>query len=413
MNNKPEITSPVGSFETLMAAIQAQADSVYLGVGRLNMRSASTLNFTIDDLKEIKKICNDNNVKIYLTVNSIIYDNEINEMKEIIDAAKDNNIDAIIATDPAVMEYCYKIKMPVHASTQLNISNIEAVKFFSRYCDVMVLARELSLDKIKFITSEIERQNIKGFSGNLVKIEVFVHGALCMSISGKCYISLHENNHSANRGECLQNCRRRYKVTDIETGFELEIDNEYIMSPKDLCTIHILDKIIDAGAKVLKIEGRARSPEYVYYVTKCYKEAVNSILDGSYNNEKIENWYNILKQVYNRGFWTGYYLGQKHGEWSKTYGSQATRTKIYAGKVINYFKKVNAAEVLVEAHPLKLGDDILIIGPTTGIVEAKITDIRNENGIKVEYVEKKSVCSIYLEKLVRKNDKVYVFAKSN
>ncbi|MCX7955130.1 MAG: U32 family peptidase [Bacteroidales bacterium] len=413
MNNDIEITAPVGSYETLMAAIHAGADSVYFGVGKLNLRAASIQNFTLSDLREIVKICRDHNVKTYLTVNSIIYDDEMNYMKELIDAAKQNNIDAIIATDFAVLQYCKTIGIPAHASTQLNISNIEAVKFFSPYCDVMVLARELTLEQIKYIVNQIKEQQIKGPSGNEVKIEVFVHGALCMSISGKCYISLHENSHSANRGECLQNCRRRYKIIDIETGYELEIDNDYILSPKDLCTIHILDKIVNSGVKVLKIEGRARSPEYVYYVTKCYKEAIQAIKEKTYNNEKIENWLNTLKQVYNRGFWVGHYLGQKHIEWSNAYGSVATRTKIYAGKVINYFKKINVAEILVESYPLKINDEILITGPTTGIVESIITELRNEKGIEVERVEKKTICSIFINKLVRKNDKVYVWKKTD
>lgn len=404
--NDIEIMSPVGSYETLMAAIQGKAQSIYFGVGKLNMRSASTLNFTEEDLESIIAICNEHHVKAYLTVNTVIYDHEIDEMHRLIDKAKQTGIHAIIATDLAVMQYAKSIGIEIHASTQLNISNIEAVKFFSAYCDVMVLARELSLEQTAYICQQIEYQNICGPSGNKVKIELFVHGALCMSISGKCYLSLHENNHSANRGACLQNCRRTYTVTDKETGYQLDIENEYIMSPKDLCTIHLIDKIIDAGVKVLKIEGRARAPEYVKTVTRCYYEAVESYFDKTYNSQKISDWMKQLKQVYNRGFWSGYYMGQKLGEWSENYGSSATKQKIYVGKITNYFKKINVAEILIETHSIEIGQELLIIGPTTGVVEHLVQEIRLDDNTSKKAV-KGQKCSIPINTTVRKNDKVY------
>lgn len=404
--NDIEIMSPVGSYETLMAAIQGKAQAIYFGVGKLNMRSASTLNFTVEDLESIIAICNEHHVKAYLTVNTVIYDHEIDEMHRLIDKAKQTGIHAIIATDLAVMQYAKSIGMEIHASTQLNISNIEAVKFFSAYCDVMVLARELSLEQTAYICQQIEAQNICGPSGNKVKIELFVHGALCMSISGKCYLSLHENNHSANRGACLQNCRRTYTVTDKETGYQLDIENEYIMSPKDLCTIHLIDKIIDAGVKVLKIEGRARAPEYVKTVTRCYYEAVESYFNKTYNSQKISDWMEQLKQVYNRGFWSGYYMGQKLGEWSENYGSSATKQKIYVGKITNYFKKINVAEILIETNSIKIGQELLIIGPTTGVVEYSVQEIRLDDNASEKAV-KGQKCSIPINTIVRKNDKVY------
>lgn len=404
--NDIEIMSPVGSYETLMAAIQGKAQSVYFGVGKLNMRSASTFNFTIDDLEPIVTICNEYGVKAYLTVNTVIYDNEIDEMHRLIDKAKQTGIHAIIATDLAVMQYAKSIGIEIHASTQLNISNVEAVKFFSAFCDVMVLARELSLEQTAFICQQIKAQNICGPSGNKVKIELFVHGALCMSISGKCYLSLHENNHSANRGACLQNCRRTYTVTDKETGYQLDIENEYIMSPKDLCTIHLIDKILEAGVTVLKVEGRARAPEYVKTVTRCYHEAVEAYFSNKYDNQHIARWIEQLKQVYNRGFWSGYYLGQKLGEWSENYGSSATKQKIYVGKITNYFKKINVAEILIETHSIETGQELLIIGPTTGVVEYSVQEIRIDD-ITTEKAIKGQKCSIPLKTIVRKNDKVY------
>lgn len=403
-----EIMSPVGSYETLMAAIQGGAQSVYFGVGKLNMRSASTLNFTLDDLKTIVDICQQHHVKTYLTVNTVIYDHEIEEMQRLINAAKIAGIDAIIATDIAALTYARKVDMEVHASTQLNISNIEAVRFFSQFCDVMVLARELTIDQTAAICKAIEQQNICGPSGNPVRVEIFVHGALCMSISGKCYLSLHENNHSANRGECLQNCRRTYTVTDKETGYQLDIENEYIMSPKDLCTIHILDKILEAGVSVLKIEGRARSPEYVKTVTHCYHEAVEAYINGTYVPEKIKHWIEQLKQVYNRGFWEGYYLGQRLGEWSEQYGSSATKQKIYIGKITNYFKQAQVAEILIETQQLSTNNDILIIGPTTGVVEVNVKEVWVDEKPSNRAI-KGQKCSIKINEIVRKNDKVYLW----
>ncbi|HNV96525.1 MAG TPA: peptidase U32 family protein [Bacteroidales bacterium] len=404
--NDIEIMSPVGSYETLMAAIQGGAQSVYFGVGKLNMRSASTLNFTIDDLETIVNICNENKVKAYLTVNTVIYDHEVTEMKALVNKAKETGIHAIIATDLAVLQYAQSIGMEIHASTQLNISNIEAVKFFSAFCDVMVLARELSIEQTAFICRQIDEQNICGPSGKKVRIELFVHGALCMSISGKCYLSLHENNHSANRGACLQNCRRTYTVTDKETGYQLDIENEYIMSPKDLCTIHLLDKILDAGVTVLKIEGRARAPEYVKTVTRCYHEAVEAYFDKNYNQQRIAEWMEQLKQVYNRGFWSGYYLGEKLGEWSENYGSSATKQKVYIGKITNYFKKIGVAEILIETHSIETGQELLIIGPTTGVLEYPVHEIRLDDKPAAKAV-KGQKCSIPLKTTVRKNDKIY------
>ncbi len=374
------------------------------------MRSASTVNFSFDDLQQVVKICNEHGVKAYLTVNTVIYDHEMDEMKRLIDYTRQCGVHAIIATDLAVLQYARSQGVEIHASTQLNISNIEAVKFFANYCDVMVLARELSLEQTAFIVSEIHRQQIKGPSGKLVRIELFVHGALCMSISGKCYLSLHIHNKSANRGECLQNCRRAYTVTERETGYQLDIENEYIMSPKDLCTIHILDKILDAGVTVLKIEGRARSPEYVKTVTQCYHEAVEAYLNGQFNAEKIRGWIERLKTVYNRGFWEGYYMGQLLGEWSEQYGSQATKQKIYVGKVTNYFKQSNVAELLIETYSIKPGDDLLIIGPTTGVVEYTVSEVWVDEK-PVEEATKGVKCSLKLAQTVRRNDKVYLWAE--
>ncbi len=403
-----EIMSPVGSYETLMAAIQGGANSVYFGVGKLNMRSASTINFTTEDLPIIIRTCNENNIKAYLTVNTVIYDNEIDEMKFLLEEANKYGVHAIIATDIAVLNYAKKLGIETHASTQLNISNIEAVIFFSNYCDVIVLARELNLNQVAYITNEIKKQQIKGPSGNLVKIELFVHGALCMSISGKCYLSLHHHNKSANRGECLQNCRRAYTVSEKETSYQLDIENEYIMSPKDLCTIHIIDKIIESGVSVMKIEGRARSPEYVKTVTQCYRKAVEAYYNQQFTKENISKWNKELKKVYNRGFWEGYYLGQFLGEWSEQYGSSATKQKVYVGKVTNYFKQINVAEILIETHSLETGNEILIIGPTTGVIEHKITELRVDN-VPANKATKGTKCSIQLPEIVRRNDKVYIW----
>lgn len=401
-----EVMSPVGSYENLMAAIQGGASSVYFGVGNLNMRSKSTFNFSVDDLNKIVAICNEHNVKSYLTVNTVIYDSEISEMQILIEAAKLAGVTAVIASDMAAIECAKQTGIEIHASTQLNISNYQAVKFFAKYCDVMVLARELTVLQTSEICKKIDEENLLGPSGNKVRIEIFVHGALCMSVSGKCYISLHENNHSANRGSCLQNCRRGYTVTEKESGYQLDIDNEYIMSPKDLCTIHILDKILDAGVTVLKIEGRARAPEYVKVVTECYNDAVLAWKNSDFNDDKIEIWTNRLASVYNRGFWEGYYLGAEIGEWTRNYGSSATKRKVYIGKITNYFKNINVAELLIETGEIKIGDNILIIGQSTGVIEINISEIRLDDESS-ESASKGSVCSIPSFVVLRRNDKVY------
>lgn len=401
-----EIMAPAGSWDSLMAAIQGGADSVYFGIGRLNMRAASSNNFTTGDLKNIASVCNEHGLKTYLTVNVVVYDNEIEETHKIVDAAAENGITAVIASDMSVINYAYSRGVEVHLSTQLNISNVEALKFYSQWADVVVLARELNLDQVRNISNSVKEQNIRGPKGELVKIEMFAHGALCMAISGKCYLSLHENNKSANRGECYQTCRKSYIVTGKESGYELEIDNEYIMSPKDLCTISFLDRITDAGVSVLKIEGRARPAEYVKTVCSCYDEALKALEDGTYSAEKTVLWRERLATVFNRGFWDGYYLGQKLGEWNTTYGSNATKRKIYIGKVTNYFTKVNVAEIKLENGDLGKGDTILIIGPTTGVVEYTAGEIRVD--LKVtEKALKGEFCSIPTNKYLRRSDKVY------
>lgn len=401
-----EIMSPVGSMESLMAAIQGGAGSVYFGIGKLNMRSRSSKNFTLDDLREITNICNENGVRSYITLNTVIYDDEIDEMHHIIDTAKDCGVSAIIASDQSVIAYARANGVEVHMSTQTNITNLGAVKFYAAFADVMVTARELSLEKVKAITEGIQKEQIYGPGGEPVKIELFVHGALCMAVSGKCYLSLDNMNYSANRGACMQLCRRGYTVRDKDTGLELEVDNEYIMSPKDLKTIDFLDKILDAGVKVLKIEGRGRSPEYVKTVTRCYREAVEAYCDGSFSPEKVAEWNKQLDAVYNRGFWDGYYLGRKLGEWSEQYGSQASKKKIYVGKVTNYYSRIGVAEILVEATPLKKGEEYYIIGPTTGVVEGSIEEIRvDEKSSPI--ATQGEVCSIPVPQLVRRADKLY------
>jgi putative protease len=408
MTRKPEITAPVGSFESLWAAIQAGAKSIYFGAGNLNMRSKSTFNFSLEDLFEIQKIANRKRIRTYLAVNTVIYDNDLPKVDEILAAAKEAGINAIIASDFAVILRARKFGLTVHCSTQLNISNIEAVRFFAQYADVMVLARELSLEQTKRIIEQIHKEKIFGPSGKPVRIEIFAHGALCMAISGKCYLSLHLQDHSANRGECLQVCRRKYIVTEKEHGYELEIDNEYIMSPKDLATIAFLDKIIDAGVDILKIEGRGRSPEYVKRTVECYREAIDAVFDGSYIPERIEQWKKRLAEVYNRGFWDGYYLGQTLGEWNNRHGSSATKKKVYVGYVQNYYSKVKAAAVQIQADELALGDDILIIGNKTGVLETKVQELRLDD-IQISKVTKGDLCSIPLSQKVRPNDKVYKF----
>jgi len=401
-----EIMSPVGSYESLMAAIQGGANSVYFGVGKLNMRSRSSQNFNLDDLDRIVEIAKNHNIKTYLTLNTIIYDDEMEEMETTVDRAKEAGISAIIASDLSVIEYARSKDVEVHMSTQTNITNLQAVKFFSRYADVMVTARELSLAQVADIVKGIKEKQIKGPSGNLVQIEIFVHGALCMAVSGKCYLSLDNMNYSANRGACLQLCRRGYKVMDKEGEFELAIENEYIMSPKDLCTLEFIDKIVKAGVKVFKIEGRGRGPEYVKTVTRVYREAADACIDGTFAPEKVEKWMQQLKKVYNRGFWEGYYLGRKLGEWTERYGSLATHKKVYVGKVTNYFTKLGVAEIKMETGELAVDDDIYITGPTTGVLEMTPGEIRVD--LKpVNTTRKGEMCSIKTQELVRRGDKVY------
>lgn len=398
--------SPVGSYESLMAAIQGGADSVYFGIEQLNMRARSSNNFTLSDLRNISEICRENSVKTYITLNTIIYDEELELMKSIVLEAKKNNITAIIASDLSVIEFAHENEVEVHISTQCNITNIEAIRFFSKYADVIVTARELSLKQVSEIIKKINEQDIKGPSGKLISIEVFAHGALCMAVSGKCYISLDNFNYSANRGACYQPCRRAYNVKDKDEEIELDVDSKYIMSPKDLCTIGFLDKILEAGVKVLKIEGRGRSAEYVKTVTKCYKEAARSYYERKYSAENIDKWTTELKSVYNRGFWDGYYLGRKIGEWTEKYGSMATKQKVYIGKVTNYFANINVAEIKIETGSLEVSDEIIISGPTTGVYESIIYEVRVDL-IKTNRADKGITCSIPVNIIVRRNDKLY------
>ena len=398
--------APAGSWQSLQAAIQGGANSVYFGIEQLNMRARSSNNFTLKDLIEIAELCNKKNIKTYITLNTIIYDHDLILMKKIVDTAKQANITAIIASDQAVIGYAASVNMEVHISTQTNVTNLETIRFFSHFADVVILSRELSLLQVKEITKEIEKQQIKGPSGNLIKIEIFVHGALCMAVSGKCYMSLHTTNSSANRGACIQNCRKTYTVTDKEDGHQFDIDNEYIMSPKDLCTIGFLDQVLDSGSSILKIEGRGRSPEYVKTTTQCYREAADAYLEGTYNKEKVKGWMSRLTTVYNRGFWDGYYLGQKIGEWTGAHGSKATKKKIYLGKAKKYFTKIQVAEFDLEAQHLKEGDNILIAGKTTGIIETIVAEIRI-NDKQVKGVKKGDNFSIKLNHKIRPSDKLY------
>ena len=406
MNKEIEILAPVGSYESLAAALKKGCNAVYFGVEQLNMRARSSINFTIDDLKEISRKCKEYNVKTYLTINTILYDHDINLMKTIINQAKESGITAIIASDHAAMAYCKSISMPLHISTQSNVTNIETVKFYATFADVMVLSRELSLRQVAEITKTIEKEQIKGPSGKLIRLEVFAHGALCMAVSGKCYLSLHSNNSSANRGACIQNCRKQYIVTSKEDGIKLEIDNEYIMSAKDLCTIGFLDKILAAGVSILKIEGRGRAADYVATVVHCYKEAVTAIQEGTYTQEKITAWTKELAKVYNRGFWDGYYLGRKMGEWNDSYGSKATEKKVYIGRGIKYFKKINVGEFKMESHSLKVGDKILITDPTIGAIKTNVEEIRVDD-ITVESVVKGDLFSIKINEVIRPSSKLY------
>lgn len=404
--NSIEIMAPAGSFESLHAAIQGGANSVYFGIQHLNMRAASSNNFSQEDLVEIVNICKKSGLRSYLTLNTVLYDHDIELMRQIIAVAKNAGISAIITSDLAAIMEAYSAGIEVHISTQLNITNATSLKFYSQWADVVVLARELNLSQITNIYNTIEKEKITGPSGKLVRLELFAHGALCMAVSGKCYLSLHENNASANRGACQQTCRKSYIVTEKESGYELEIDNEYIMSPKDLMTIHFLNKILEAGVRVLKIEGRARPPEYVYTVTSCYNEAVASLEDKTYDDTRIEGWKNRLSTVFNRGFWDGYYLGRKLGEWSHKYGSQATRRKVYLGKGNNYFNKIGVAEFIIETGSMALGDEILITGPTTGVIQTKVAELR-VNMKNVEKAKKGDLCSIPIESQVRRADKLY------
>jgi Collagenase and related proteases len=401
-----EIMAPVGSYESLIAAIQAGAGSVYFGVEQLNMRARSSNNFTLQDLKQIAETAHSHGVKTYLTVNVVVFDNEIAKLHEIIDAAKEAGISAIIASDISAIMYARQVGVEVHISTQVNITNIEAVRFYAQFADVVVLAREMTMDKVAEISRQIREQNIKGPSGDLVRLEMFIHGALCMAVSGKCYLSLHEMDSSANRGSCMQTCRRAYVVTDKDTGAELEIDNEYIMSPKDLKTIHFLNKVLDAGVTVLKIEGRARSAEYVYTVIECYREAVQAYFDDEFTDEKVADWDRRLGTVFNRGFWDGYYLGQRLGEWSKNYGSLASKRKVYVGKGLNYFSNIKVAEFKLETGPLKIGDEIYITGPTTGLIKTTVSEIQLDMKPVTE-APKGSYISIPMDTKIRKSDKLY------
>lgn len=404
-----EIMAPVGSWESLAAAISAGADAVYFGIEGLNMRSRSSANFTTEDMAKIVEICNESNVKTYLTVNTVIYDADLGTMQKIISDAKKAGISAIIASDMAAILYAREIGQEVHISTQVNVSNFEAVEFYSQFADVMVLARELNMEQVADIHRKIVEKNICGPKGELVKLEMFCHGALCMAVSGKCYMSLHEMNSSANRGACNQICRRGYTVRDKETGEELDIENQYIMSPKDLKTIHFLNKMIDAGVSVFKIEGRARGAEYVYETVSCYSEAINAILDNTYSDTLITKWDERLSKIFNRGFWNGYYLGERLGEWSAKYGSSATRVKKYAAKAIRYFSKLGVGEFLMEAEELKTGDEVVITGPTTGAIIFKVEELRYDLK-RVECVKKGELFSMPVPEKVRPSDRLYLWA---
>ena len=398
--------APAGSWESLQAAIQAGADSVYFGIERLNMRSRSSSNFTTEDLHRIVERCKEAGIKSYLTINTIIYDEDLELMREIVDNAKEAGVSAIIAADVAVMQYAISQGVEVHLSTQLNISNVEALRFYAQFADVVVLARELNMDQVAEIHRRIVEENIVGRNGELIRIEMFCHGALCMAVSGKCYLSLHELNASANRGACMQVCRRAYRVHDEDSDIELTVDNKYIMSPKDLKTIHFMNKMMDSGVRVFKIEGRARGAEYVKAVVSCYNEAIEAHLNNEFTDEKVADWDVRLAKVFNRGFWDGYYLGQRLGEWSHNYGSKATHKKVYIGKCTNFFQKIGVAEFLLEAQTLSVGDEILVTGETTGAYEDVIEEVRVD--LKpVEIVEKGTYFSIKTKDVVRRNDKLF------
>lgn len=406
-NGKIELMAPAGDFTAMQAALDNGADSIYFGVEQLNMRARASMNFTIDDLPEISRRCSEKGVRTYLTLNTIIYDHDLSIIKTLLDKAKAANLTAVIAMDQAVISYARQIGLEVHISTQINITNIETVKFYALFADTMVMSRELSITQIKKICDQIVKDDVRGPSGNLVEIEIFGHGALCMAVSGKCYLSLHSANSSANRGACKQNCRKKYTVIDQETGFEIELDNEYMMSPKDLCTIGFLDQIVDAGVKVLKIEGRGRAPEYVATVVQAYREAIDSIAEGTFSQEKVAEWMKQLETVYNRGFWSGYYLGQELGEWSHNSGSSATQKKVYIGKGRHFYPKSNVAEFLIEAYDLTVGDKVLIQGPTTGSQEMVIETMQVDEKPDSEKAIKSDVITFKTDFRVRPSDKLY------
>lgn len=406
MEQTMELMAPAGSYEALAAAIKAGANSIYFGVEQLNMRTRSTHNFTLEDLPEIARICSENGLKSYLTLNTIVYDHDVTLMKRILDETKKSGVSAVIASDHAVMNYAKKIGVTVHISTQSNITNIDTVEFYAMYADVMVMARELSLLQVESINKEIIRRGITGPSGKLVRTEVFGHGALCMAVSGKCYLSLHSHFASANRGACVQNCRKSYIVTDKDDGIELEIDNEYIMSAQDLCTIDFLDQVIKSGIAVLKIEGRGRSADYVYTTTACYREAIDSYYDGTYSQEKIVDWKERLSTVFNRGFWDGYYLGRKMGEWSSDYGSKATKRKVYIGKGMKYYDEAKVGEFLIEAQSVQIGDELIITGPTTGVIETMLSEMRIDN-VTANQAKRGSTITFPVAEKVRPSDKLY------
>ena len=412
-DGKMELMAPAGNFESLQAALDNGADSVYFGVEQLNMRARASINFTMDDLPEIVKRCEEKGVRSYLTLNTIIYDHDLSLIKNLLDRAKEANITAVIAMDQSVIAYARQIGIEIHISTQINVTNIETVKFYAMFADTMVLSRELSLKQVKKICEQIIKDDVRGPSGNLVEIEIFGHGALCMAVSGKCYLSLHSHNSSANRGACKQNCRKKYTVIDQESGFEIELDNEYMMSPKDLCTIGFLDQIVDAGVKVLKIEGRGRAPEYVATVTKCYREAIDAIADGSFSKAKVDEWMKQLETVYNRGFWDGYYLGQKLGEWSDTSGSSATQKKVYVGKGRTFYAKSNIAEFLIEAYDVNVGDRVLIQGPTTGSQEMVLDAMQVDQKPGDLKASKSDIITFKTDFRIRPSDKLYKIVENN
>lgn len=412
-SGKMELMSPAGDFTSMQAALDNGADSVYFGVEQLNMRARASMNFTIDDLREIARRCSEKGVRTYLTLNTIIYDHDLSLIRTLLDRAKAANLTAVIAMDQAVISYARQIGMEVHISTQINVTNIETVKFYALFADTIVMSRELSITQIKKICDQIVKDDVRGPSGNLVEVEIFGHGALCMAVSGKCYLSLHSHNSSANRGACKQNCRKKYTVIDQETGFEIELDNEYMMSPKDLCTISFLDQVVESGVKVLKIEGRGRAPEYVATVTKCYREAIDAIFDGTYSPEKVADWMARLETVYNRGFWSGYYLGQELGEWSETSGSSATQKKVYIGKGRHFYPKSNVAEFLIEAYDLAVGDRVLIQGPTTGSQEMLLESMIVDQKPAAEKASKTDVITFKTDFRVRPSDKLYKIVPNN